>query len=113
MTRTWLLFFAVTLLITVLPYSSYAYCVYNNMTDDTVVTAVQTAGQARFARNGRRFKKHINPGYKECCPYDDRDCSNLRDQNGDCLINLNVVDTLRLPEHSIALDIIFMIPAMF
>ncbi|KAI9259023.1 hypothetical protein BDA99DRAFT_538943 [Phascolomyces articulosus] len=75
-------------LVTILPHCYvHAYCFYNQMSDTTEVSISQVGGQRHTILGGRAtFFKHKNmpPGSKECCPYQNRECSKERSQGADC-----------------------------
>ncbi|GAA5816664.1 hypothetical protein MFLAVUS_010194 [Mucor flavus] len=74
---TKLFLMAITVLTVWLQFSQ-AYCVYNNLDGDDSILYVKE----REANPSFSFKKQVNNGEKECCPWDNLQCNTTGQRNG-------------------------------
>ncbi|KAI9256511.1 hypothetical protein BDA99DRAFT_140170 [Phascolomyces articulosus] len=80
-THIWMALVAIYLII--LPhYHVYSYCIYNRLVDGTEFYIHQTGGHGKHKSMFTRFEHfRITSNQQECCPYDEKTCSDEADKN--------------------------------
>ncbi|KAI9256509.1 hypothetical protein BDA99DRAFT_561956 [Phascolomyces articulosus] len=72
--RTFLIFTALIIPLSVLPHYAHSYCIYNKMEDDTRFYIRQIGGQRGTVFSHFRRDK-LFPGEEACCPYTKKQCA--------------------------------------
>lgn len=77
MTCSTKLFLMTITVLTVWLHFSQAYCVYNHLDgDDSILYVKEREANPTFS-----FKKQVNNGQKECCPWNNLHCNTSGDRN--------------------------------